>query len=149
MPGEESLLRGEYYAHPRNTFWPIMGDLAGAGPELPYPERTETLKRAGIALWDVLRECRREGSLDGNIVRESEVPNSIPALLEKNPTIAAIAFNGRKSEAAFRKHIEPLLTAETGSRIIRISLPSTSPAHAGRTFEEKLLIWRRILTYLL
>jgi hypoxanthine-DNA glycosylase len=126
-----------------------MGDLAGAGLELSYPERTEILKRAGIALWDVLRECRRQGSLDGNIIRESEVPNSIPALLEKNPTIAALAFNGRKAETAFRKHIEPLLPAEAGSRIIRISLPSTSPAHAGRTRREKLEAWRVILTYLL
>ena len=62
MPGLKSLQAGQYYAHPQNRFWPFMGQLVGAGPDLPYPERCRRLARAGIALWDVLSCCERPGS---------------------------------------------------------------------------------------
>ncbi len=67
MPGEESLRRQEYYAHPQNAFWFIMGELFSAGADLPYPERTGRLREAGVAVWDVLKHCRRAGSLDVSI----------------------------------------------------------------------------------
>src|SRR5882672_4404695 len=73
MPGEASLAARRYYAYRHNAFWPIMGRLFGAGPDLRYRERLARLKHAGIALWDVLASCRREGSLDSNIDERSMV----------------------------------------------------------------------------
>src|SRR4051812_15298664 len=64
MPGHTALQKGEYYAHPRNAFWPIMGHICGAGPELPYAERIQALTAAGIGIWNVIDSCFREGSLD-------------------------------------------------------------------------------------
>jgi len=146
MPGAESLLRQEYYAHPRNAFWPIMGSLVGAGTALPYSERLEKMTTAGLALWDVLASCRREGSLDGGILRDSEEPNPVGRFLEARPSIAVVAFNGRKAEEAFRRHILPELSGETIGRLTLVVLPSTSPAHAGRNFSEKLEAWRAVVT---
>ena len=54
MPGELSLKAGQYYAHPRNAFWRIMGELFGAAPSLPYQERVAILQSVGVALWDSL-----------------------------------------------------------------------------------------------
>ena len=54
MPGRASLAAGEYYAHPRNLFWPIMGELVGAHPGLPYESRLRILKSSAIALWTYL-----------------------------------------------------------------------------------------------
>ena len=51
LPGQASLAAGEYYAHRRNLFWPILGELFGATPALPYAERLGKLTTAGLALW--------------------------------------------------------------------------------------------------
>jgi double-stranded uracil-DNA glycosylase len=140
MPGAESLRRREYYAHPHNQFWPIMGELFGAGRELPYAERVERLLARGIAVWDVLKHCERPGSLDSDIVRGSEVVNDFGAFFRAHPGIDAIFFNGAKSEAVFRREVEKRLPrAPDGTR-----LPSTSPAHAGLSRAAKLAAWRRI-----
>ena len=85
MPGAASLTAHQYYAHPRNAFWRIMGDLIGAGPDLPYAQRLERLKAAGIALWDVIAECHRPGSLDSAIVGESVVANDFSAFFGRAP----------------------------------------------------------------
>ncbi len=146
LPGAESLRRGEYYAHPRNAFWPIMGVLTGAGPALPYPERCRALTAAGIALWDVLASGSRRGSLDVHILRDSEEPNDLAGLILREPGIRAVVFNGGKAREAFRRHISRLLPAER--KLTLISLPSTSPAHAGRSFGEKLQAWRVLETLL-
>lgn len=145
MPGAASLAAGEYYAHPRNAFWRIMGELFGAGQELPYAERCQRLRRSGVAVWDVLRECRREGSLDAAIERESERANDFAELLHRAPKIDRILFNGRKAETAWRRHVAPTLDAALVDRLTLARAPSTSPAHAGRTFEEKLAVWRGVL----
>ena len=68
MPGQMSLRRQQYYAHPQNHFWRIMGDLVGVPPALPYEERTRRLNDTGVALWDSLKYCERPGSLDISIV---------------------------------------------------------------------------------
>ena len=95
MPGEASLRAGQYYAHPRNAFWPIMGRLCGAGPDLAYPQRLERLLAAGIGLWDVLQSCVRAGSLDSAI--RDEVANDLPALFAAYPRIDRVFFNGAKA----------------------------------------------------
>lgn len=134
MPGQASLQAGEYYAHPRNQFWPIMGALFGAGSDRSYRQRLNLLQENGIALWDVLHSCERTGSLDSDI--RDERPNDITAILAAYPAITRIYFNGAKAQDAFRRHIG-------GNRLAYayVRLPSTSPAHAGMSFSEKLNFW--------
>ncbi|HUR40071.1 MAG TPA: DNA-deoxyinosine glycosylase [Verrucomicrobiae bacterium] len=150
MPGEESLRQRRYYAHPHNQFWPIMGALAGARPELPYAERVRMLRLRGIALWDVLECCERAGSLDGSIVTASEKPNNLPRFLRAHRRVRAVFFNGGKAASAFRRHVEPKLhlLGERAESLRRVRLPSTSPAHAGMPRAAKLAAWRQIEEFL-
>ncbi|MEZ4868890.1 MAG: DNA-deoxyinosine glycosylase [Caldilineaceae bacterium] len=148
MPGVRSLAMHQYYGHPRNHFWPIMDVLCGASLALSYAERLAKVKAAGIGLWDVLQQCERAGSLDTNIVRATEVPNDLPALLAVQPTLRAIAFNGKKAETAFRRHILPLLSPEQQNRITLLPLPSTSPANVTLSLAAKLARWESLLAYL-
>ena len=136
MPGEESLRQQQYYAHPRNAFWPIMGSLFGFSPVLPYEKRLEKLNRAGVALWDSLAGCERSGSLDSNI-REPR-PNDIAGLLKKYPAIHSIFCNGTASFQFLKKYHAALFDRPD----LKIALlPSTSPAAAVYSFEEKLKRW--------
>ncbi|MDX1626973.1 MAG: DNA-deoxyinosine glycosylase [Wenzhouxiangellaceae bacterium] len=144
MPGVRSLAEQRYYAHPQNAFWPIMGRLAGAGPGRPYAERVERLKDAGVALWDVLAECRRPGSLDSRIRPGSVRANDFASLLEGLPAIRRIAFNGRAAETLFRRHVAPDLPRPAAA-VPRVVLPSTSPAYAAMPREAKLEAWREAL----
>ena len=109
MPGEASLKAGQYYAHPRNAFWHIMGELFGAGPSFPYQERVAILQSVGVALWDSLQVCIRFGSLDASI--KEEVANDFPALFAKYPNISHVFFNGSKAERSFLLHAKPALSA--------------------------------------
>ncbi len=142
VPSIASLAKQQYYGHPQNVFWPIMGKLFGAGRELPYEERQQILHQHGVAVWDVFRECYRAGSLDSAIEIESEQPNDFVAFFAEHPQIHTLFFNGQKAETAFRRHALPALGGLGPLRIVR--LPSTSPAHAGRTFAEKLRAWRAV-----
>lgn len=142
MPGVESLRAGQYYAHPRNAFWRIMGDLVGAGPELPYAKRTQQLRRSGIALWDVLAACIREGSLDAAIDEESIIANDLLSFLAQHSRITHVFFNGATAERCFARHVQPALEAGT---LQLQRLPSTSPAHAAMDYARKLQAWRGIL----
>ncbi|QDT70500.1 Uracil DNA glycosylase superfamily protein [Planctomycetes bacterium MalM25] len=145
MPGVASLEAGRYYAHPRNAFWPILAELCGFDAGLPYDERCERLRAAGFAVWDVLQSCRREGSLDTAIVRETERPNDFRAFFADHAAIERVAFNGQKAETAFRRHTLGELPDDILARLTLVRLPSTSPAHAGRTLEQKLGAWRDAL----
>ena len=136
MPGEESLRKQEYYAHPRNAFWRIAGALWHFDAALPYPERLEALKRAGVALWDVLGSCRREGSLDADI--QDAAPNDLPGLLARCPGVRLIGCNGGTAHAALKRFFP-----ELAQKAVR--LPSTSPAAAMWTFDQKLSLWREKL----
>jgi double-stranded uracil-DNA glycosylase len=136
MPGVASLEAGQYYAHPHNAFWRIMGDLVGAGPEKSYDERTRILRDRGIAVWDVLKSCVRQGSLDADI--RDEVANDLPAFLAAHPGIVRIGLNGGKAAASFKMHAARY--CPPGVTVVK--LPSTSPAHAARTFAEKCEMWR-------
>ncbi len=131
----------QYYAHPRNLFWRILGELVGAHPDLPYPVRLEKLKSAGVALWDVLQSCEREGSLDSRIDHLSIVPNNFADFFERHPNIHRVFFNGAMAETAFRRHVLPTLPPLACSYH---RLPSTSPANAAFSLARRLEAWRLI-----
>jgi hypoxanthine-DNA glycosylase len=146
MPGKESLRAGQYYAHPRNAFWTIMGELVGAAPTLPYDVRTQILKSAGIALWDVLASCTRHSSMDADIERDSICPNDFASFFLNHPDIKHVYFNGTMAEQCFRKHVQPLLESQLQQRPLNYHrLPSTSPANASVRYEQKLSAWKVIL----
>lgn len=143
MPGVRSLEAGEYYAHPRNAFWPIMEALFGVDAASPYVTRLEMLRAAGVALWDVIGRCRRRGSLDQKVEPESIVANDFGRLLADCPRIRRIGFNGGLAEHAWRRHVAPSLEPRAELEFVR--LPSTSPAHAAMTLAQKTEAWRRAL----
>lgn len=143
MPGKASLAAGQYYAHPQNCFWKIMGELAGAHRGLPYQERLEILRSAGIALWDVLGSCVRKSSLDAHIEPDSMVPNDFRSFFRTHGGITRVFFNGTKAEQCFLKQVTPTLGLASVMHYQR--LPSTSPANAGIPYEQKLMAWHAVI----
>lgn len=141
MPGKASLAAGRYYAHPRNAFWPIMAQLFGFSVNDDYAARTAILTRAGIAVWDVLQSCQREGSLDADIDPHSMIVNDFAAFFDQYPSIHQVFFNGRAAEQVFQKRVTPFIDV---SALPFQRLPSTSPAHASLSFEQKLACWQVI-----
>lgn len=140
MPGTASLDAGAYYAHPRNVFWPILGAVLGFEPTAAYPERIAALERHGVMVWDVLRECRRQGSLDTAIDPASEQVNDFASLFARGESLRRILFNGSRAAQSFQRRVEA-----PPSRIECVRLPSTSPAHAHLSLEQKLTHWRSAL----
>ncbi len=145
MPGKASLAAGQYYAHPRNAFWPILGELLGAYPKLAYAERCRILTANGIAVWDVLKSCRRQSSLDADIEKSSIIANDFTEFFANHPQLKQIYFNGAAAEQSFRRHVA---TALDLSHLHCQRLPSTSPAHAAMSYQQKLAVWRIILAHL-
>jgi hypoxanthine-DNA glycosylase len=133
LPGEESLRRGEYYAHPRNLFWPIIFALFGDTPALSYAERLAFLSAHRIAVWDVCELGERERSADTTI--RLERPNAIDRLLDQHPLICAVAFNGTTAQRLYDRHLS------RRAALRYLALPSTSPAHATIDFSAKLVRW--------
>ncbi len=138
MPGAASLRAQQYYAHPRNSFWPIMASVVGIDASAPYPQRVAALTEAGVAVWDVLRNCVRPGSLDSSIAAGTRVPNDFQSFFDAHPGIGLVCFNGGEAQQSFNRLVLPGLRA-SGLRYVR--LPSTSPAHA-LAFSQKLAAWR-------
>lgn len=145
MPGVASLEALQYYAHPRNAFWPILGELFGIDPTAEYEARIRELEKLPVILWDTLQACHRPGSLDSDIDADSARANDFPGLLRRFPEIRAILFNGATSEKYFRQLVVPQLPDPLSIQLLK--MPSTSPAHAGMRFEEKLAAWRRLLEF--
>lgn len=143
LPSVASLARQQYYGHPRNAFWPIMGELFGVGPDLEYAERARRLARAGVAVWDVLASAEREGSGDAAIELTSAVPNDIGWFLAGHPGIRTIFLNGGTAESLFRRFVIPSL-AEGVVLPEVVRLPSTSPANAGLSPAQKVAAWRAV-----
>ncbi len=137
FPGAASLAARQYYAHPRNQFWPLMGALLGEPlPELPYAERLTRVLAHRVGIWDVLGACVRPGSLDSNI-RHPQA-NDFERLRQLAPALRRVGFNGGTSG-----RFAPQFAAAGYETVV---LPSSSPAHAARTFEQKLELWRALLS---
>ena len=143
LPGVRSLSEQQYYAHPQNAFWPIMGDVFGVSGN--YEERCSGLLHHKIAVWDVLRSSERPGSLDADIRQETAAANDFGHFLETHPDIELIVFNGRKAEQLFSR----LVADEDHHDYRRVGLPSTSPAYAAMRYQGKLELWSAALDFLL
>lgn len=137
MPGVESLRQNKYYAFNRNHFWKIIFKLFDEEIYINYNDRVNFLLKNNIALWDVLRNCEREGSLDSNI--KNEIPNDFESFFIKYSNIKYIFFNGTTSEKLFKKYIG----FKNNNIIDYIKLPSTSPAYT-KPLEFKLDKWKII-----
>jgi TDG/mug DNA glycosylase family protein len=140
LPSQLSLQSGEYFGNPNNVFWKIMGELIDAGPENSYDVRVQRMIAARLAVWDVLRSAVRPGSLDANIDGETAKANDFNGFLREHSQIELVCFNGQKAAALFER-----LVIRKGDgwndRLSLVTLPSTSPAHAAMSFEEKLSQW--------
>src|ERR1700761_9622527 len=138
FPGEASLAATQYYAHPRNQFWRLVG--AGPGEaslhEIPYDQRLIRVLAHGIGIWDVLDACHREGSLD-SAIRHAQ-PNDFASLREHAPQLKKVCFNGKTAG-----RFAPVIGA---AGYVTLVLPSSSPANAMLSFDQKLRLWRDILT---
>ena len=144
MPGKASLRANQYYAHPRNLFWPFMHRLLGIDATIRYDQRVAALLRHRVALWDVLQSCTRHSSLDSDIVTTSMVCNDFERLFARYPGIRVVCFNGAKAAETFTKRI----VAQLGPRSDDLAfhrLPSTSPANAAIPFDRKLDAWRVVV----
>jgi hypoxanthine-DNA glycosylase len=140
LPGDASLKAAQYYAHPRNGFWPLIGGVLDEHlAALSYPERLERLKARGVGLWDVIASAQRSGSLDAAI--KSPEAADLRGLIQDLPELRAVAFNGG-------------LAAKLGRRILAnlaglalVDLPSSSPAHAI-SLSAKAEIWATLGKFL-
>jgi len=136
MPGIESLRQQNYYSHKQNLFWKLVFSVFNKPVAETFQEKAIFLLQNKIALWDVLRACYREGSLDANIT--NEIPNNFETFFSEYQNIRFIFFNGNKARKLYEKFIgfSPCFQYNT--------LPSSSPANASKNFEQKLLEWKKI-----
>ncbi len=144
FPGEESLRRHQYYAHPRNLFWEMIAAICGTGPIDDYEKRCALVKSNGIAIWDVLNSCDREGSSDGEIRPGHFVLNDFGRFLSEH-SMEVIFFNGKKAAMLFNRYVKPAIIPYQLRQVI---LPSTSPAYAALSKQHKLERWLEVKTYL-
>lgn len=142
LPGEESLRQRQYYAHPQNRFWELVGAAIGADLRaLAYPDRLEALRENRIGLWDVVADAERPGSLDAAIRNAAD--NDLAGLIGTLPDLRAVGFNGRRAAATGRRIIDRL-----ERDLAMIDLPSSSPAYAAMRFETKREVWLALRDWL-
>lgn len=141
MPGIKSLEEQQYYAHPQNRFWKVMGNICNEPKlsELDYDTKLKILLNSNIALWDTIKSCKREGSLDSDI--QNEKPNNIGKLLKTYPNIEIICLNGNKSYIALKKYFPDLLKKYTCYKML-----STSPANARYSLNILIKEWSKIIS---
>lgn len=144
MPGRASLQADQYYAHPRNAFWPILGRVLGFAPAAPYAERCAHLCAGRVALWDVLEACVRPGSLDADIDEASIRPNDFATFFAAHARVRQVLFNGAMAEKSYRRHVMSGLPPAAAALPVR-RMPSTSPAHAALSLEQKVAVWQAAL----
>lgn len=137
LPGDLSIEKQQYYAHPRNRFWKMLFEIFEEDWSEEYHDRVNVIQKHHLVLWDVANSAQRKGSLDVDIW--DEIPNAIEELLIQYPTIHRIIFNGKKAEKLFDKHFE------RKNHLHYFSLPSTSPANARYSNEKLMLHWKNAL----
>lgn len=143
IPGSASLQAQQYYAHPRNAFWPIMAAFFQFSAAAPYKHRVANLTDRGIALWDLLARANRKGSLDSAIVADTQVVNPIGAWLSERPSVKGVLLNGTKATQLFNKHF----AASAAAAALKVyPLPSTSPAYAALVVKEKQAQWHAVMS---
>ena len=140
MPSVKSIEQQQYYAHPQNVFWRIMSALFEQEYLLEYEQRKALLTDHHIALWDVLKFCERQGSLDASIKKETMEINDFGRLLTEYSKITHVFFNGSMAESVYIKSVLPLMLKQHPS-LVYFKMPSTSPAYAAMKFEDKLMAW--------
>ena len=139
LPGEVSLKRAQYYGHPQNQFWRLIGRVLGREMPEGYDTRLAALQDVGVALWDVVRTATRIGSLDARI-RDHEA-NPLRDFVSALPQLRAVAFNGATASAIGRRALgQP-------SRVTLVTLPSSSPAYT-LAFERKAEAWLQLRRFL-
>ena len=136
LPGDLSIAKDQYYAHPQNRFWKVLFALFGQEFTSDYPERIKLLHQHQITLWDVCASAIRPGSMDTAI--SEVIPNTIPQLLAEQPTITKVIFNGQKAQKLFEKYFKKQ------ENLSYITLPSTSPANAQFSLDKLLQHWEII-----
>lgn len=139
MPSVKSLADTQYYAHPRNAFWPILFDVFGVTPTDDYEAKKTLIRDNGLALWDAAQSCEREGSLDSNM--RDVIYNDFASLYARCPHIHTVLCNGGTAHALFVK------SGFAGDRRV-IRMPSTSPAYT-MPYVRKLEIWKKTLNQVL
>lgn len=148
LPGQRSLAEQRYYAHPQNAFWTFVFQIIEQPLPDDYDVRVKRLSQARIALWDVIASGNREGSLDSNIVHSTVAPNAIPELVKQLPDLKLVAFNGKAAEAVFRRSSRSFAWENDLAHISYLTLPSTSPANAQMSKEDKLRAWLGLRAWL-
>lgn len=138
LPGDRSLEQNEYYAHPQNRFWKVIRHLYNSPNTTDYIDKVNLLLDNGIGLWDVCAEASRPGSMD--LAIKDEHPNPIIALLEANPAIKLVVFNGQKAYNLYLKYFEKK------ENVRYLCLPSTSPANAKTNLEQLITHWCTIIS---
>lgn len=140
MPGEDSLRKQEYYGHKNNHFWTILFTLFGSEYNADYSIKINLLKSKGIALWDVLRACEREGSADSKI--KNEEANNFASFFSKYPQIKHVFFASKQAEIFYHKYVCQYFN------LTYSVLPSPSSANARMSLSQKIESWEVILAYL-
>lgn len=146
VPSIVSLRKQQYYGHQQNAFWPIMMNLFAGPAHADYQQRTQILCARHVAVWDVLKSCRRRGSLDANIQEQSIITNDFIGFFRQHPAVTQVFFNGGLAEKVYQKQVRPLIGEEFAEIRYR-RLPSTSPAHATMSLAQKCDAWRIILDH--
>ncbi|MEP7063684.1 MAG: DNA-deoxyinosine glycosylase [Betaproteobacteria bacterium] len=138
FPGAASLAARQYYAHPRNHFWPVLGAILQEPlPALAYRERLRRLRAHRVGVWDTIVACERRGSLDADI--RNALQGEIARVTGVARGLRLVCFNGvtaARAEGAWR---------DAGFATLR--LPSTSPAHT-RALADKIAAWQALATWL-
>jgi len=141
LPGEASLAQGQYYAHPQNRFWVLLGQILGEDLSvMPYQARLRTILRHHVGLWDVVAQARRKGSLDSQL--RDWCGNDLTGLVQSLPQLEVIAFNGKAAARIGRRQL-----GAVAENYHIIELPSSSPAFT-LSLPEKLAVWRVLADFL-